>query len=48
MVDWEAGREIETVVPSPCPGLVMPMVPAFALTKTEAIQKPRPDPGIAA
>ena len=39
---------MEAVVPSPCPGLEMSMVPPFALTKVDAIQKPRPDPGIVA
>jgi hypothetical protein len=44
----EAGRVIEAVVPNPCPGLDMPMVPPLAPTKVDAIQKPRPDPGMVA
>src|ERR1700730_2302467 len=41
-----AGRTMEAVVPCPCPRLEISIVPPFALTKVEAIQKPRPDPGI--
>ena len=43
---WEPGREMEAVVPCPCPRLKMSIVPPFARTKTDAIQKPRPDPGM--
>src|SRR4030088_1187316 len=42
----EAGRAMEAVVPCPCPRLEMSMVPPFAATKVDAIQKPRPDPGM--
>src|SRR5580704_6877279 len=41
----EPGRAIEAVVPRPCPWLEMSVVPPFALTKVDAIQKPNPDPG---
>jgi hypothetical protein len=44
----EPGRAMEAVVPCPCPRLEMSMVPPFALTKVEAIQNPRPEPGIVA
>ncbi len=44
----EPGRAIEAVLPCPWPGLDISMVPPFALTKVEAIQNPRPDPGIVA
>ena len=44
----EPGRAMDAVVPCPCPRLQMSMVPPFALTKVEAIQNPRPDPGIVA
>src|ERR1700739_1078909 len=44
----EAGSVMEAVVPNPCPALDMPMVPPFAPTKVDAIQKPRPDPGMLA
>src|SRR5450756_1474239 len=44
----EAGRAIEAVVPCPGPRLEISMDPSFALTKVEAIQKPRPDPGMVA
>src|ERR1700730_19037719 len=44
----EPGRATDAVVPCPCPRLQMSMVPPFALTKMEAIQNPRPDPGIVA
>lgn len=37
---------METIVPSPCPGLDVLMVPPVAPTKIEAIQKPRPEPGM--
>ena len=37
---------MDTVVPNPGPGLATLMVPPFALTKVDAIQKPRPEPGI--
>ena len=39
---------MEAVVPNPCPGLEMSMVPPFALTKVDAIQKPSPEPGMEA
>src|ERR1700676_5425010 len=42
----EAGRAMEAVVPCSCPRLETSIVPPFALTKIEAIQKPRPEPGI--
>src|ERR1700730_151950 len=44
----DPGKAIEAVAPSPCPRLEMSMVPPFALTKVDAIQNPRPDPGIVA
>src|SRR5258708_24744488 len=44
----EPGRAMKAVVPCPCPRLELSMVPPFALTKVDAIQKPRPDPGMVA
>jgi hypothetical protein len=44
----EPGRVMDAVVPCPCPGLDMSMVPPLAPTKMDAIQKPRPDPGMVA
>ena len=37
---------METVVPNPGPGLETVRMPPFAMTKVDAIQKPRPEPGI--
>ena len=36
---------IEAVVPRPWPRLAMSALPLCALTKVDAIQKPRPEPG---
>src|SRR3984957_10250971 len=44
----DPGRAMEAVAPNPCPRLEMSMAPPFALTKVDAIQNPRPDPGIVA
>src|SRR5258707_11040062 len=44
----EPGRDMDAVVPCPCPWLKISMVPPFALTKVDAIQKPRPEPGMVA
>jgi hypothetical protein len=44
----EPGRAMEAVVPCPWPRLDMSMLPPFALTKVDAIQKPRPEPGMVA
>src|ERR1700688_4541650 len=44
----DAGNPMEAVAPSPCPRLEMSILPPFALTKVDAIQNPRPDPGIVA
>src|SRR5258707_531024 len=44
----DPGSAMEAVAPSPCPRLDMSMVPPFALTKVDAIQNPRPDPGMVA
>jgi hypothetical protein len=41
-------RVMEAVVPRPWPRLDMSMVPPLALTKVDAIQKPRPEPGMVA
>ena len=48
MLARDPGRVMEAVVPCPGPGLEISMVPPFAPTNVDAIQKPRPDPGIAA
>src|ERR1700761_142626 len=44
----DPGRAMEAVVPNPCPRLDMSMVPPLALTKVDAIQNPRPEPGMVA
>ena len=44
----EPGRIMVAVVPNPCPRLDMSMVPPLARMKVDAIQNPRPDPGIVA
>src|ERR1700686_4924992 len=41
----EPGSAMQAVVPRPCPRLEISMVPPFALTKVDAIQKPSPEPG---
>src|SRR6202048_1367122 len=44
----EAGRDMDAAVPCPCPRLEISTVPPFARTKVDAIQKPRPEPGMVA
>src|ERR1700692_656172 len=39
---------MEAVVPCPLPPLTISIDPSFALMKVDAIQKPRPEPGIVA